>query len=421
MNKPVAESVKNSATGALRLTAKELDFLLTPTAVRDRCFEVYSRCEKGAGNFQLHLDKIEAVTDFVVEVIKDNYPDLKIPFHSRWSHFQAGKVDRLAPVRGVWAKMKPDDRLKSQLDLAIVSVLLDAGSGPTWKYADPIGGKTVARSEGLAVASLAMFAAGAFSSDKSNPYQVDAKGLQSLSLETLAEGFQISDSNPLAGLDGRLSLLLRLGVELEKAADGRRGRPSDFFESLGLYKTAGNIGAPDVLGVVLRSLGPIWPARLQANGVSLGDTWHYGPLGQGFDSLVPFHKLSQWLTYSLLEPILERGHEVTRINEMTGLPEYRNGGLILDSGLVSLKDPGKAAQIWTVDSELIIEWRALTVTFLDILAQQVRKSLKRTAEEFPLVRVLEGGTWWAGRRIAAKLRPPVGGPPLQIQSDGTVF
>jgi hypothetical protein len=419
MTKPVAGTTASS--GPLSLTPKELEFLLSPTAVRERCFEVYRRCERGAGYFQIHIDKVDKVTDFVVEVIKDNYPDLKIPFHSRWSHFQAGKVDRLAPVRAEWSKMKPNDRLKSQLDLAIVSVLLDAGSGPTWKYEDPIGGKPVARSEGLAVASLAMFCEGSFSGDKSKPYQVDAKGLQSLTLQRLAEGFQVTDSNPLAGIDGRLALLLRLGVELEKVADGRRGRPSDLFEALGLYKDEGSVAAPDVLGVVLRALGPIWPARLEANGVSLGDTWNYAPLGQGFDSLVPFHKLSQWLTYSLLEPILERGHEVTRINDMTGLPEYRNGGLILDSGLVSLKDAGKAEQIWTVDSDLIIEWRALTVTLLDILAQQVRKSLKRTSEEFPLVRVLEGGTWWAGRRIAAQLRPPVGGPPLQIQSDGTVF
>ena len=50
----------------------------------------------------------------------------------------------------------------------------------------------------------------------------------------------------------------------------------------------------------------------------------------------------------------------------------------------------------------------------------VRAELGVTAEAFPLARVLEGGTWAAGRRIAAERREG-GGPPLTIDSDGTVF
>jgi hypothetical protein len=38
----------------------------------------------------------------------------------------------------------------------------------------------------------------------------------------------------------------------------------------------------------------------------------------------------------------------------------------------------------------------------------------------PLARILQGGTWAAGRTIAKRLRPD-GGPPLKIISDGTVF
>ncbi|MGE0634502.1 MAG: DUF1688 family protein, partial [Pseudobdellovibrionaceae bacterium] len=40
--------------------------------------------------------------------------------------------------------------------------------------------------------------------------------------------------------------------------------------------------------------------------------------------------------------------------------------------------------------------------------------------EFPLAKVLEGGTWWAGRFLAAEKRQG-GPPPIQIKSDGTVF
>jgi hypothetical protein len=38
----------------------------------------------------------------------------------------------------------------------------------------------------------------------------------------------------------------------------------------------------------------------------------------------------------------------------------------------------------------------------------------------PLAKVLEGGTWAAGRIIARRLRAD-GSPPLNVVSDGTVF
>ena len=57
---------------------------------------------------------------------------------------------------------------------------------------------------------------------------------------------------------------------------------------------------------------------------------------------------------------------------------------------------------------------------LDRLADAVRGELGLSREAFPLARVLEGGTWSAGRRIAAQRRQG-GGPPLRLISDGTVF
>ncbi|NEQ29062.1 MAG: URC4/urg3 family protein, partial [Microcoleus sp. SIO2G3] len=71
-------------------------------------------------------------------------------------------------------------------------------------------------------------------------------------------------------------------------------------------------------------------------------------------------------------------------------------------------------------SEVIVEWRSLTVILLDKIAAAIRQQLNLSEVDLPLVKVLQGGTWTAGRRIAAQLR--VGGvPPLQIESDGTVF
>ena len=78
-----------------------------------------------------------------------------------------------------------------------------------------------------------------------------------------------------------------------------------------------------------------------------------------------------------------------------------------DMGLLALRDPGLAAAPLPVGHPAIVEWRALTVVLLDRIAGRVRALLDRP--EMPLARILEGGTWAAGRRIAAERRP--GGTP----------
>jgi hypothetical protein len=135
---------------------------------------------------------------------------------------------------------------------------------------------------------------------------------------------------------------------------------------------------------------------------------------------MPFHKLSQWLTYSMIEPIEEAGLTVGGVNDLTGLAEYRNGGLLVDAGVLRLRDEGVLEQAHVPNSELIVEWRALTVHLLDRLAPMVRERIGMDEAQFPLAKVLEGGTWRAGRWIAAEKRPG-GGPPIRIESDGTVF
>jgi len=157
-------------------------------------------------------------------------------------------------------------------------------------------------------------------------------------------------------------------------------------------------------------------------GVNLGDVWRHSQiLGSGLAAgLVPFHKLSQWLAYSLIEPMLAAGIAVTGVDELTGLAEYRNGGLLLDLKLVTPKHDAVLTHAYPPEAEIIVEWRALTVALLDLLAVQVRHHLGVSAEVYPLAKILEGGTWRAGRRIAREKRPD-GSPPLRLVSDGTVF
>ena len=186
----------------------------------------------------------------------------------------------------------------------------------------------------------------------------------------------------------------------------------------------GKIKSGAILALVLEAFGAIWPARQRFDGQSLGDAWFYPRWSRTLDielqAVVPFHKLSQWLTYSLIEPLQEAGFTVTHIDELTGLAEYRNGGLFVDGGALTLKDPENADRRHEPASPLVIEWRAMTVALLDELHPLVAKELGFTLERFPLACLLEGGTWAAGRWLAKQNRSD-GRPPISIVSDGTVF
>lgn len=364
----------------------------------------------------------------VAELTRARYPDLVIPYHSRWRHFEAGGVDRLAQLITALASASVVERARAQIDLALVSVLLDAGAGSDWCYLEAASGEHPAqefsRSEGLGVASFHAFMGGLFSSDPARPLQADAAGLQAVTAERLAEAFQVGPSNPLIGLDGRAALLRRLGHALQANPTlfGQPGRPGHLFDRLAPSGN-GSVQAHDVLTLLLTGLAPIWPAQNALAGEPLGDCWRHPAAGQDAEGLsrgwMPFHKLSQWLTYSLLEPFEWAGVQVQGLDTLTGLPEYRNGGLFLDAGVLLLKDPAQAGRLHAPGDELIVEWRALTVALLDELAPLVREQLGLSDQQMPLACVLEGGTWAAGRALAQQLHG--GQPPLNIQSDGTVF
>jgi hypothetical protein len=281
----------------------------------------------------------------------------------------------------------------------------------------------LARSEGLAVASLAWVAAGGLSG-QGQRYHVDARGLERIDIPQLTAAFQVRADNPLVGVAGRVELLRALGRVLEARRDvfGPDARLGGLIDRACERAQAGVVAAPAVLELVLDALSEIWPGRLTLDGVPLGDVWRHAAVGgEGATrGLLPLHKLSQWLCYSLLQPLGAAGLAVRELDGLTGLAEYRNGGLFIDAGVLALKRPELLAQEHPVGSELIVEWRGLTVALLDRVAPLVRAELGLTADQLPLAAVLEGGTWAAGRALASELRAD-GSPPLRVASDGTVF
>ena len=403
--------------------------LRTTEAIRERAGQLLARARGGRSAwFEVDDGALGAAADEVVSTTRQRHPRLQVPLHSRWRHFEAGGVDRKAELDRRLAHLPAMSRAHALIDLTVVSVLLDAGAGPHWKYSDAASGQTYTRSEGLAVASYHAFTSGLFSSDREHPMQADARGLRALVRDHLAAAFQVTEANPMPGFEDRVILLRRLGEVMQEAPEmfGEDGRPCGLFDMMiapfgAAVPPTAAVAAHDILSQVLNSLAPIWPTSNFIADVPLGDCWrHPAVRGEGMsDGWMPLHKLSQWLTYSLVEPFEWAGVRVLRLDALTALAEYRNGGLVLDSGLLRLRDPAAAGQVWQPGDEIIVEWRALTVALMDEVANAVRGRLRMTPEHLPLACVLEGGSWAAGRELALRLRG--GAPPLQVASDGTLF
>jgi len=285
-----------------------------------------------------------------------------------------------------------------------------------------------------------------------------ANGLSSITLQKMAEAFQVTDSNPIVGLQGRTTLLSNLASALNNNPTffGQDARPGNIIDHLQHHLLITHNNPPQLpltalWHVLIHGLSSIWPSSTTSlNGIPLGDVWTcpaLTPLSQSpGDDLIPFHKLTSWLTYSIIEPIEQiLGWLITEKDLLTGLPEYRNGGLLIDLGVLSLKPGSIPLHPDTLIPRLppshpaIVEWRAMTIielqvspifiikdinfslSFRDRIADLIRDILGLSPQQLSLPQILESATWKAGRIIANQIRPLTGGPPIDIESDGTVF
>ena len=422
-----------------------LVLLRHPGTIRARCRAVLEAVTDGRSSwFRIDRSRIAEAAARVAALTRQRFPDLVVPPHSRWRHFEAGGIDRKGELDAKLQGLSVAEAARARMDLTIVSVLLDAGAGSSWSYVERStegDGRSYTRSEGLGVATFRAFMAGRFSADARQPLRADASRLAQLDAAALSEIFQVRADNPLVGLEGRAAMLARLGLALAASAPraGLPPRPGQLYDRLtvageappGALNEVREVSAADLLLQVLRLTEGAFTQGSAVMGRPVGDVWEHrfagaAVAGGGEDpvtiGVVPFHKLSQWLSYSLLEPLAWAGVTVhdRADSGLTGLPEYRNGGLLLDTGVIVPRDKRLLERRFKPGDEAIVEWRALTVSLLDELADAVRGLLGRTAAELPLASVLEGGTWAAGREIAAERRAG-GAPPLLIESDGTVF
>lgn len=197
---------------------------------------------------------------------------------------------------------------------------------------------------------------------------------------------------------------------------------------------------PVLWNVLMNGLAPIWPpSRTAINGVPLGDAWPCSSMPQparsqtsptfspfpnssshaspaAWESILPFHKLTQWLCYSLMQPMRSLMRiQFAGVELLTGLPEYRNGGLFVDMGVLTLKPEDQerglqqysdycrrtntraveVAPMFEPGDDVVVEWRGVTVGFLDKLCADVNRGLKEELQghELSLAQVLEAGSW----------------------------
>ncbi|KAF3310349.1 hypothetical protein TWF173_009817 [Orbilia oligospora] len=423
----------------------ETKHLLSLRAIRERAKIVWAAAQAGdLSHFDLHEDRLEDVAKFVLSVIERDFgPDKfdTIPPHGRWQHFEVGGVPRVANLIESWKSQGVSDDVevtRRLIDLFFVSVLLDAGAGDVWRYVEPGTENKYERSEGIAVASLYMFNEFAFTTGKIPA--VNGQGLVNLSADALAAGFQSSGSNEMLGVESRAALLQSLGTSLldHPKVFGEEGRPGNVVDYM--LKHAGASDDLDVLvlwDALQDVLIPSWPKdRTTVNGVPVGDAWPLSTLQKKATTttagIQPFHKLTQWLTYSLMVPfqrLLKK--RWANSDALTALAEYRNGGLFVDLGAITLKPEalekglkasGQELPLFDASDDVIVEWRALTLGLLDAVYEKIVASIEeRYKVHLSMAQVLEAGTWKSGREIAAQKRPTTKSSPILMRSDGTLF
>ncbi|OQU97689.1 hypothetical protein CLAIMM_03582 isoform 1 [Cladophialophora immunda] len=448
---PVSTRQKTATTMASSQTPDlEISEILSLESVRSQAQHVLDAARNGSLNhFDFDEGRMPEVADFVLSIISRDFgPDKydQIPPHGRWQQFNVGNHERIAPLLEEWTGQGCDktELARRMVDLLFVSVLMDAGAGDVWQFREPGTGQTFGRSEGIALATLHMFLAGKFQSQGASGHFVDARGLADMSQQTMEQGFQISPKNEMTAFSSRVVLLNRLGVSLLNLAPvfGATGRPGNLVDYLLDNSAQSNVLDFAFLWRTLQQLLlPVWPEnRPHIAGRPIGDAWPLRVLAQRAEAtgdkrltsnIQPFHKLTQWLAYSLKVPFM-RLLDLRWSNEhlSTGLAEYRNGGIFVDIPVLRLKPEalekgqklsGQELPQFEATGDEIVEWRAMTVALLDELHNILLARLKAQKVSLSLGQMLEAGTFKAGRELAAKFRPSTRSSPILISGDGTLF
>jgi len=401
--------------------------LLTAEAVRVRAQVLLEKARAGALEYtSVDLSKLGPAADRAISAAEKSFPDGQFPPYSIWRNLEAGGVDRWGMLAGARGFSGPEEMARSAFDLAIITALLGDLDAENWTYDEIVTGQSYDGRDGLAVAALNLFAAGAFSAEPGDPMRVDAHALIRLVPEELSADLTASDGKPLPDGEHRFRRLVKLGEAIglrpDLFSDGKITRPGLLFDRL---TAAGNDSAVQmhaVLDKIQDGLGPIWPDANKIGDVALGDTEVHPALASGDETsmFLPLHAVSQFLAFSLIEPLAWAGYGCDGFDRLAGIADRTQCAFMLDGGLISISDEALFAEPVLSEHVAVAELRGLTVALLDTLVREIRNRLEVGQEELPLVCLMEAGTKGAGLEIALEKRGNFAFP-LRILSDSTVF
>lgn len=346
------------------------------------------------------LSAMAAASARVMEMIRATYPDLQILPYGCWRQFEAGGFDRWTAIGEVAGFETAEDLLVSAADLAAMACVLQTRLPADWAFEDPIGGTLHAGLEGQALAALAMFASGYFSSNPHHPFRVDADALIRLEVAELAAGLQWDPERDGELLEQARQLLKRFGEALALRPD-LYGRDAETRPGLLLSKVLrernGMIGAGDLFDDLIQSLAPVWPEGANSGDLDYGDAFEHSPL-EGKAQIVPFHNTAQRIAYSWVEPLAWAGCEMDDLELLTAPADDVHAALFLDLGVLQVGDTG-ALPTSEAESDRMIEIRAVAAALTERLADDLRRSLDVVPGQLPLTCILEGGTSRVGREF----------------------
>jgi hypothetical protein len=403
--------------------ASALEVLRDPQTMRLRCAGITAAAEQGrSAYFRVDREAIEPLALRLAASLRAAGSD---PAGAGLGRLAGAGVQSRGAVDELLAPLAPASKHLAAIDLVVLGTLLGTDPGPRWRYRERTGLDALAlpaqrhgsedllamldRSastarpaaaaaepaaagpqavlggqEGLALAIRRGFKAGMFSADAADPLRVDAAALRQIDAAALRALFQASGDNPLAGLEGRAGLLARLGIALEAQAvrDGQPPRPAALLEFAHGGGTRQRLPAAELLAQVHQRFGSVWHTGGTVVGQRVGDCWphrwagaaapeHYGAARGASDGWVPLHGMALALTRALVPPLAAAGVQVHGLEVLPGLADAPHGTLLIAAGVIAPRAPLDLARRWKVGDEIVVEWRALTVTLLDALALRV--------------------------------------------------
>ena len=396
-----------------------IDPIFIPSSIRRGANVLFGLAERDAlEHFRLNQSKLSRLATNLAQSINP----IAVQPHTQWRNLEHDGVRRIAELNDQLMRTldTSNERVRARLDLLFLNEALETGGNGSWKYYDSLSDKFLTRTEALATATLRLFQNGFFSSEPHTPLRVDTHRLRSISDSELADAFQIShDNQMLGGIGAKHQRLAALADYLEcqtEFLDRTATRPGNILNVF----SPSNIPLEPLFSFLAKSLTTIWPGNLN-NGSPLGDAWPHRALDSDpvLQGIAPIHRITQWLHYAIAPALTDYGFTPISTIELTGLPGYRNTGLLVDVGVIIPRNPALFSSPHLLGDEAIVELRCLTISAMDRVLLSIHQHHNLSHDSCPMAK-LNGLFWHAGRTKAAELRPD-GSPPFVVKDQGVPF